>query len=136
MKRWTRRRLFFLSLVLVACGVSAQAARLDLLTAVPPPTAFSRAVNVLTTFGYTVEDADRESGFIRAELRSGSVLSPSHWGLTVMLVPDSGGTRLVLQPTNLGDRGTFGEGRILGKQQTHVDSVATRLRAVLESEAR
>jgi hypothetical protein len=116
---------------LVACGVSAQAARRELLAPTPAPDVFSRAVTVLTEFGYTIENADREAGFIKADRQFGGFLNPHHWQLSITLLPDSTGTRIVLQPANLGDRGTVAQGRVLPVQEAHLDSVLTRLRSVL-----
>ena len=130
-------RLVLVALAAVACGVSAAAARRDFVAPVAASEAYSRALQVLNDFGYTVLDADRDAGFIRAERKSsgtGTELltgTSYFWTITVTMAADSsGGTRYVIQPQNVkeerGRRSTFGM-RLTGAQQAQVDSMVARL---------
>ena len=130
------RRIWWLLLMVLGCGVSASAARRELASPVAPDEAFTRAMRVVNDFGYTVTDADRASGYLRAERKASSTGSDFLtgaayvWVLTVTVVEDSAGTRYVLQPQNVkeegGRRTTVGM-RVTKGQQAQVDSIAGRL---------
>ena len=111
----------------LACGISTQEAQLDL----PLPAtgdAFTVAVSVLTQFGYVAKSMDRQAGFIRAERRQPRTLDLAlEWGLTITIVGDSGTRRILLQPENLGGRGTVYEGRVQPDQQAQTDSIAAAI---------
>jgi hypothetical protein len=127
-----------LLLLVLGCGVSASAARRELASPLPREEAFTRAMRVVADFGYTVTDADRASGFLRAERKASSgsteflTGSANFWVLTVTVLEDSSGTRYVLQPQNVreegGRRTTVGV-MVMKGQQAQVDSIASRLGA-------
>jgi hypothetical protein len=133
-----RRSYVFVALAAAAaCFASAQAARQDFRSSVPRRLAFDRVMTVLADFGYTVTDANRDAGFVKAERKSSSATADALsgkgylWELTVTVLPDSQGTRFVVQPQNVRDEGgrRSTSGMMITKAQvTHVDSVVARLR--------
>ncbi len=129
-------RIVMACLVVVACGVSASAARRESTTMLAPDAAFSRAMVVVARFDYAVVDADRAAGFLRAERKASSLgiealVGASYiWALTITILPDSIGVRYVFQPQNIkeerGRRTTTGM-RITSAQQAEVDSIVALL---------
>ena len=124
--------------IVVACGVSTQAARREGVAPLAPADAFTRAVATVTNFGYAIADTNRASGLIRAERKTNgggfSELMTGEsifWGLTITLVPDSAGTRYVVQPSSAkeihGNRST--KGMVITRAQvSEVDSLTAALR--------
>lgn len=118
--------------LVVACGVSTQAARRQVSSSLAPDAAFTKAMRVLAEFNYTVVDSDRESGFIRAERRAtGSTEeilggSVDYWVLTVSILSDSVGSQYVLQPDIRREGGAVWH-RITGGHQAVLDSITTKL---------
>ncbi len=119
-------------ILVVACGVSTQAARRQVSSGLAPDAAFTKAMRVLAEFNYTVVDTDRESGFIRAERRAtGSTEeilggSVDYWVLTVSILSDSVGSRYVLQPDIRREGGAVWH-RITGGHQAVLDSISAKL---------
>ncbi len=119
-------------ILVVACGVSTQAARRQVSSSLAPDAAFTKAMRVLAEFNYTVVDSDRESGFIRAERRATSSTeeilggSVDYWVLSVSILSDSFGSQYVLQPDIRREGGAVWH-RITGGHQAVLDSITTKL---------
>lgn len=132
---WTQ----LLLTTLVACGVSSQAARVSWTVPVTPDRVFSTASLVVTEFGYVIEDADREAGFIRASRPKSSAVESALtgidevWELAVSIHRSEGTTTVTLQPAYIQHRpyGRRYSGGITDGHQAHVDSIRTAILARL-----